>query len=99
MADVLEPIYTYKIDEFIKEFRPRMDKNMSNFKVYRTNDSKSCRRVNHYTPEKKVWTILENKDGKKCIASGYWEVGELDYIITTVPYQGDAGDIIVNFNP
>jgi hypothetical protein len=43
-----------------------------------------------------VWTLCD-EDDEMYIVSGFWNINRLGYFITQVPYEGERGDIYVNF--
>ena len=48
---------------------------------------------------KTVWTWIDDNDGEPdYIVSGCWRINRLGYFITQVPYDGERGDIAVNFD-
>jgi hypothetical protein len=47
---------------------------------------------------KVVWTWIDNNDGEPdYLISGCWRINRLGYFITEVPYNGERGNIAVNF--
>ena len=46
-----------------------------------------------------VWTWVDDNEGEQdYIISGFFRINRLGYFITEVPYQGERGDITVNFD-
>jgi hypothetical protein len=55
--------------------------------------------VSQHIERNAVWTWKDDNDGEPdYIVSGCWRINRLGYYVTQVPYQGERGDIAVNFD-
>lgn len=62
-------------------------------------DEKQMDFVRPYIQRNAVWTWIDNNDGERdYIVSGCWRINRLAYYVTEIPYEGERGDIAVNFD-
>lgn len=80
-------------DEFIEKYKPIREND--NIKYFDTHSD--WEEVQAQIDAKKVWTMIDTGGSSLGLQSGCWMVNRMEYLICEVPYEGERGDIFIDW--